>query len=207
MSWIDDLPSPARGELLACARRRDFAAGAQVYGLGDAPGGLFLVREGSARLYLGGADGQFLILRLCREGDLFGQTVALDGAPAPVFVEARTGLSTLFFPQAELAALQAKYPEIGAGLARQSAATVRGLMAALQEVALMPLPARTLSRLRALARDGAPAAGGARVEITQWELTAMLAASRPALNKTLRKLERDGALRLGRGWIEVRGRS
>ncbi|MBL8773492.1 MAG: Crp/Fnr family transcriptional regulator [Phenylobacterium sp.] len=204
MSWIDTLPCSARDALLSAGRRRDYPAGAQVYGLGDSPGGLYRVQTGSARIYLGGADGQILILRLSRAGDVFGQTVALDGAPAPIFVEARTPLSVLFFPQAELSRLQMRHPEILEGLSRQAATTIRGLMAALQELALMPLPMRLLSRLRALSRDAPAAEGWSRVDISQWEVTAMLAASRPAVNKALRSLERDGAVRLGRGWIEMR---
>lgn len=196
MNWIDRLPEDARAALMESARTRRFVAGELVYGLADDPGGFFLIQHGSVRLYLGRSDGRQLILKICRAGDLFGQTLSIDGDPAPIFVEARTALTTSFFPYQSLQRLRISSAEIANGLAMQAAQTIRELMRGVEELALLPLPERALSRLRALAAaQSDDQEEWPEVEITQAELASMLGASRQALNLVLQQLENQGHIR------------
>lgn len=204
MNWIDQLPESPRQALEEIASTRRFTTGELVFGLSDNPDGIFLIHRGSATVYLGCSDGRQLILRICRPGDLFGQTASIDGSPAPVFVEARSTLTTSFFPYQPLQHLRIRHAEIANGLARQAAQTIRGLMDTVAELTFMPLPERALAHLRRLVVRADEREEWPEVEITQAELASMLASSRPGLNQALQQLEQEGLIRRRFRHIAVR---
>ena len=120
-NWIDRLDAAPRGALQAAMVRRRYPRGALIYSRTEAPKGLYVVRSGSALFCLDGANGKRLLLNIIRANELFGETVALDGRPAPVSVEARSGVEVDLIPRHRLAALSREYPAVEAALARVSA--------------------------------------------------------------------------------------
>lgn len=196
MSWIGTLPADVRAALLDGATVRTYPRNALLYGLTDQPGGLFLITSGSARQYFGRADGRSLLLRICHEGESLGQTAITDGQPAPLFAEARTALKTLFVPVSRINALRQCHAEIEQALARDATRTIRQQWRLIEALAFLDLRGRLIGRLHFLAeQEGAGAADTAEIDISQFELAAMLGASRPALNRALQELGADGAVR------------
>lgn len=189
MSWIGTLPGEVRAALLEGASVRTYPRNALLYGLTDQPGGLFLITAGSARQYFGRADGRSLLLRICREGESLGQTAITDGQPAPLFAEARTPLKTLFVPVSRINQLRQRHGEIEQALAREATRTIRQQWRLIESLAFLDLRERLIRRLQFLVEhDGAAAAVEIEIDISQFELAAMLGASRPAMNRVLRDL-------------------
>lgn len=196
-NWIDRLPAEARADLTGAMRPRAFVTGTLIYNRTEQPTGLYLIRSGTARFQIDGTNGKRLLLRIIAPGELFGETVALDDHPAPISVEARSDLDSLFLSAARLAQLKRRHRAIESALATAASANLRRALHALEELALMPLAQRTLSRLRLLAGESDPASRrreGVRLDIRQSELAEMLGASRQAVNAELGSLERRGLL-------------
>jgi CRP-like cAMP-binding protein len=190
-NWIDLLPTAAQNAIIGEMTPRAFKRGTLIYARSEAPDGLYLIRSGSAYSTLNSPHGNKLLLRIMRQSDLFGETVALDLRPAPVFVEARTRLETSFVPSRRIAAVARAFPAIERALALVASNNLRAALSALEELVLLPLQQRLQSRLASLARE-AIRSGAERdcvIEITQSELAAMMGASRQAVNAALRDLE------------------
>lgn len=192
-NWIDRLGPEARAAMQRVVVRRKFARGALIYTRNEAPEGLFVIRKGSALFCLDGTSGRRLLLKILRINDVMGESFALDGKSAPVAMEARTDLLTDLIPQHRFAGLRDQFPEISQALAHVASANLRAMLSYLEELALMPLAERTISRLRQLCREQA-GASIVRLDISQTELAMMLGASRPAVNQVLARLEVQGAI-------------
>lgn len=190
-NWISGLSSKARAALTAAMVGRRYDAGALVYSRHDRPPGLSLIRSGSASFFLDGANGKRLLLRILVPGHLFGESVAYDGRPAPVSLEARSPLETGVVSWSRLAALIEEYQEIGNALARVSADHLRLTLNVLAEHALMGLADRAVSRLHLLC-ELEPPAKRVCFDFTQAEFASMLGASRQATNRVLATLEAEG---------------
>jgi CRP/FNR family transcriptional regulator, cyclic AMP receptor protein len=194
-NWIDHLPEDARAALRSAMQPRAFASGALIYNRTEQPNGLYLIRSGSALFQIDGANGNRLLLKIVRENQLLGETVAYDAKPAPVAVEARSQLRTDFVPTAQLALLRERYAEIDRALAAVAVQNLRAALVAIEELNLMNLRERTVARLASLcAETGHPADELIRLDLTQSELASMLGASRPATNGVLGNLERIGMI-------------
>lgn len=196
-NWMALLPTSLREDMLACARPRRFPAGALVYSSADVPDSLHLIQSGSAYWTISYKTGESLLLRISREGDMFGEVVLSDAAPAPIHVTARSDLCTAAIPRSDFLRLSRAHPEYNEALCKGLARRLRGTLRIVEEIALLPLPERTRARLARLAQEADPEAAGrthVRVDITQTELSSMLAASRPATNKVLSALEQNGEI-------------
>lgn len=194
VNWLHQLSPQLRQEILDCGRPRKFDSGAVVYCAADRPDSLFVIKSGSAYWTIARKSGQSLLLRIAREGDLFGEIVTTDSQPSPVFITARTDLQTIAIPQSDLQRFASTHPEVCAAIARGLARRLRGTLKIVEELALLPLPERARARLGRLALEAdreAAGLGPVRLDITQTELSSMLGASRPATNKVLSALEQE----------------
>ena len=195
-NWIDQLPMDARTAMRAAMQPRSFVRGALIYNRTEQPGGLYVVRTGTALFQIDGANGRRLLLKIVRENELIGEIVAYDGKPAPIAVEARSVLVTDFVPAARLAQLRKAHPEIDAALAAVATQNLRAMLSAIEELCLMDLHARAISCLKRLCADVEPTTEGAvHLDITQAEFASMLGASRQATNKILGQLEQKELLK------------
>lgn len=195
-NWIDHLPLEARTALRAAMQPRSFARGTLVYNRTEHPGGLYVIRSGTALLQIDGVNGRRLLLKIVRKNELIGEIVAYDGKPAPIAVEARSALVTDFVPAARLAELRKSHREIDAALADVAMQNLRAMLSAIEELCLMDLHARAISCLKRLCADVAPTTEGAvHLDITQAEFASMLGASRQATNKILGHLEQKELLK------------
>lgn len=206
-NWIDRLSEAPRAALRAAMVPRRFDRGALIYGRTEAPQGLYVIRAGSALFCLEGVGGRRLLLKILRENELFGETVAFDGRPAPVSIEARSELFAEMIPASRLGALRAAYPEIDQALARVAMANLRAVLDILEEQALLSLAERTIQRLAILCREDQEVGKGertgyVRLHISQSDLAAALGASRQAVNSVLAELEASALVQRGFRWID-----
>ena len=120
--------------------------------------------------------------------------------PCPCTGRALSGVTCLFLARDDFEQLPATHPAI----ARRWLSNVAQRLAASQARVLEPLGGSLAAQAsRLLAAESV----GGRVELPQRTLAAMLGVARPSLNKVLKELERDGAIRISYSTIEVLDRS
>ena len=204
-SWFAALPQTLQDTLLEAARELRLDDRERVYAAGDPGDGLYCVVDGALAATAAMADGQEPMLARIDPPLWFGELSVIDDGPRSHDVWADGRAIVLHVPQNALRAHLERHPEHWRALGVLLARRMRGALDALDEMASMPAVARVARRLLALSAGcGEFAAGGHRVvRVPQERLAAMLALSRQTVNRALKRLESEGAVRLTRGGTEL----
>jgi CRP/FNR family transcriptional regulator, cyclic AMP receptor protein len=99
--------------------------------------------------------------------------------------------------------LRTRYPQIDRFLLASLAATVNRLSEHLLETLFVPAALRVTRRLLILDEEF----GGEMIPLTQEDLALMAGTTRATVNEVLNEFQRTGAVKIGRGRIEVLNRT
>jgi len=178
---------------------RAFPPGGVLFRAGEQTPGVWIARDGRIELSVGSGRRR-AVVQLLRPGDVDGDIQLLLEMPLPYTGRALSETTCLFLAREDFEELLASHPAI----ARRWLSSVAQRLAASQAriLALLggSLTAQAAGLLAEESVDG-------RVELPQRTLAAMLGVARPSLNKVLKELERDGAIRISYSTIEVLDRS
>jgi CRP/FNR family transcriptional regulator, cyclic AMP receptor protein len=201
---LDGLPETDRTAFLAAARRRRFAAGEVVFHLGDTADTLHLVHRGHVAVRRTTRFGDVVTLSILGPGQLFGELGAaqVDGRRSATVV-ALDPTETWSWDRRAFAALRARHPGVDAALVDLLTAQVVQLTSHLMEALFESAPTRVLRRLLDVCGQYGGVEAGRVVPLTQDDLATMAGTTRPTVNRTLRALEADGVVALGRGRVTI----
>jgi CRP/FNR family transcriptional regulator len=173
---------------------------------GEAAKGFYLLRKGRARIFRTGPDGREQSLRIVAEGDTFAEVPVFDGGPNPASVEALTRCEAVLVPRSLLFPLMSDHPEIAVTLLDHFARRLRGFTELIEQLSLQTVDARLARYLYQLAREeGMQTESGTIVPrtITQQDLASLLGTVREVVSRTLKTMEEDGVVEVGRHEIVV----
>jgi CRP-like cAMP-binding protein len=193
--------SPAdRERVINACRRRHFARGETLFHHGDPADGLHLLDRGRVAVRVLTPQGDQVILTVLGPGKVFGELALVDPkSRRTATITALEACETIVLHRAKFESLRTAYPQIDRFLVASLAAQVAWLSEHLLEMLFVPSQLRVIGRLLVLAEEF----GDAPITMTQEELGLMSGTTRPTVNEVLRDLDRRGAVRLGRGRIEV----
>jgi CRP/FNR family transcriptional regulator, cyclic AMP receptor protein len=188
-----------RRRVLAAARRRRFRRGEVVFHHGDPADAFHLVERGRVAVRATSPRGAQLLLSVLGPGRSFGE-LALVGerTPRSATITALEPTETLVLHRLQFEQLRAHQPSVDRYLVAALAAQVASLSEQLMEVVFLPTRLRVVRTLLVLEREY-----GGVIRMTQEDVGLMAGTTRPTVNETLREIERTGAIRVGRGRIEV----
>lgn len=205
-AWFASLPPALQAELFELANRVPVAQGLRLFARGDAPDGLYGVLSGAMRITAVSAQGKEAILALVEPPQWFGEIALFDGQARTHDAWAEADTELVHLSQDALHALLARQPTLWPHFGRLLTHKMRLLMGIVEDTALQPPATRLARRLLAMLDShgelNAPS-GGTLLRLPQEQLGMMLSLSRQTVNQILRQFEREGALRLHRGGIEV----
>lgn len=211
MEWqlLRDLSDQERRQVLATARRRQFARGEVLFHEGDPADTVHFIAEGRVMARRTSPMGDSVAFRVIGPGRALGDVaVGSSDRRRSSTVTALEPTTTLSLSFAEFKRLCAEHPGIQAQLATLLAARVKRLSDHLLEALFLPTDRRIVRRLLDLCDQyGAPAEHRVVIPLTQTEIAELAGATRPSANRILRRLESRGLVRLGRGQVEVLDRS
>lgn len=197
---LSSLSSADRERVIDACRRRHFARGETVFHVGDPADALHLLDRGRVAVRVLTPQGDQVILTVLGPGKVFGELALVDPkARRTATITALEDCETIVLHQATFESLRTAYPQIDRFLVASLAAQVAWLSDHLLEMLFVPSQLRVIGRLLVLAEEF----GDAPITMTQEELGLMSGTTRPTVNEVLRDLDRQGAVRLGRGRIEV----
>ena len=202
--WFNHLPPELQDSLLGLARVRRLTPGQRLFGRGDAPCGLYAVLEGAVRVGAVSEQGKEALLSLIEPAQWFGEICLFDGQPRTHDAYAVGPCSLLQIPQAALLAYLEEQPQYWRQLALLMSHKLRLTFINLEQLTLLPAPARVAQRLLMIA-DGYGEIEPARrvLQLPQEQLALLLSLSRQTTNQILKDLESQGLLRIGYGTIEI----
>lgn len=197
------VPADVRDALLRAGRPRDFRAGEVVFHQGDPCDSLFLLRLGRVAVRVLTPDGDELTVGLLVAPEEFGELGLLrDDHHHTASVTALGEVRVLAVPSARFHDLRIEHPALTEWLLRTLAHRLERSSLLLAEALFLDANHRVARRLLDCC-DSFQVQDVGRLPLVQEDLAAMAGVSRPTANRALRRLERSGALRLGRGHIEI----
>lgn len=202
--WFSHLPVSLQDSLLAAARVRQLASGQRLFKRGDPPCGLYAVLEGSVRIGAVSGQGKEALLSLVESPHWFGEICLFDGQPRTHDAFGLSHCVLLHIPQNALLALLDREPVYWRQLALLMSQKLRLTFINLEQLSLMPAPARLAHRLLMIA-DGYGEIDPPRrvLHLPQEQLASMLSLSRQTTNQILNDLQNQGILALKYGEIEI----
>jgi CRP-like cAMP-binding protein len=200
-SFLFPLLGPSeRDRFIAAAHPRSWRAGAAIFVMDDPGTSRMLVRTGAVRIGYPTPEGRTFLLAELGPGAVFGEIALLDGGPRSADATAATDCTLLAFERRDfLPLLEHNWP-LAEAVLRVICGRLRSADAHIADLAFSDLPGRLAKTLIARAHP-APGVGPHTVTDTQGALAAMVGGSREAVNRCLRKWQKDGLVAIGDGRI------
>jgi len=200
--YFQGLSEISLNELAKDMSLRRYARGEVLFWEGDACSGLHIIQRGRVKLFRISPQGRQHIVRVLQEGDTCNEVPVFDGGTNPVNVEALEETSVWVVDAVAVQNLMSKDPEFMRKTIQNLAQMMRHLVKMVSEMAFYQVTNR-LARLIA----EIPAhelSGEGSMRWTQDQLAARLGTVREVVARSLRELERSGAVEVENRRITVK---
>lgn len=194
---IDSLPERERTRLLDRAVPRRLGRGDSLCFAGDVERRVHFVCTGFLKLSVCDGEGRETTLALATEGDVVGETAAIDGGPQPADVVAMTRCEVLGVDADLFLDVVTNDARAALELARLVAVRTRWIAATASERATTDVSARLAARLLDLAEMlGRMRSGTIEVHLplTRTDVGQLAGMCRESASKTISRLARQGVL-------------
>jgi CRP-like cAMP-binding protein len=188
--YFDDLPDEILLEVAEHMQLRQFERGEVLFWEGDPCAGLHIIDDGSVKLYRISTQGRQYIVRVLQERDTCNEVPAFDGGPNPVNVEALEKSKVWVIDGEMLRALVKSHPDFALKVMSNFGKNLRGLVRMVSEMAFYQVTNRLARLISELPEEEA------RPHLTQEQLAAQLGTVREVVGRSLKELERSGAIRI-----------
>jgi CRP/FNR family transcriptional regulator len=169
---------------------------------GDESDYMYLIISGAVKVYKQSINGKEQILNIASTGESLNDVSTFDGGTSAMDMLAMTPVHLMAIKKADIKALFAKFPQVAVNVAGVLASKVRR-DSSLVEVLSFD---QVISRLARLIMKQTDAEKNLLSLFTQHDLAAMVGTSRVVVNRSLKAMEDQGAIRLERRRIVVTNR-
>jgi len=184
--------------LAAVGRQRSWTAGTLLFQRGDRGDHMICLTRGRVRLSIGNAQGRELVIAHLTAGDVLGELALLDGLPRSADAQVLDAATGIVIGREDFTTLARTRPDLSLALARHLSEMLRNTNYQMESIALFDLRQRVvrffLFSLRQIHGERLPDRGTIRSMLNQSDLSAVLCASRPKVNRVLQDLLAEGAL-------------
>ncbi len=199
--YFDHLNESQLQEISKHIRLRGFLRGETLFFEGDPCAGLHILQTGCVKLFRISPHGRQYIVRLLQEGDTFGEVAVFDDKDNPVNAEAIEPSRVWVIEPGFIRMMVATNPDFAQKVINNLSGNLRMLVHAISEMAFYQVThrlARLISTLpeNELNDEIAP-------HMTQEQLAFRLGTVREVVARSLRELERSGAIQTGNRRITI----
>jgi len=188
--YFDDLPDEILKAIAAHTQLRGFERGELLFWEDDPCAGLHIIQEGSVKLYRISPQGRQYIIRVLQEGDTCNEVPAFDGGTNPVNVETLEKSKVWVIEAETLRGLVKAHPDFALKVLSNFGKNLRGLVRMVSEMAFYQVTNRLARLISELPAEES------RPPWTQEQLAAQLGTVREVVARSLKELERSGAIRI-----------
>jgi CRP/FNR family transcriptional regulator len=180
---------------------RKFERSEALFWEGDPCSGLHIVEKGSIKLFRVSPQGRQYIVRVMQEGDTCNEVPAFDGGTNPVNVEALEETTAWVVEADAVRDLMRKDPFFMELIVENLTKMMRHLVHLVSELAFYQVTHRLARLISELPEDELN--GETNVRVTQDQLAARLGTVREVVARSLKELERSGAIRVENRRIHI----
>ncbi len=181
-------------ELMPSMSLRRFQRGEVLFWEGDACAGLHIIQTGSVKLFRVSPSGRQHIIRVLQEGETCNEVPVFDGGANPVNVEALEFSTVWIIEAGAVRSLITRDPDFMEKTIENLARMMRHLVRIASEMAFFQVTNRLARLIGEIPADELSGEGGSRW--TQDQLAARLGTVREVVARSLRELERSGAIQM-----------
>ena len=183
----------ARQRLLDSAIAQAFAKHELIMLEGEPCPGVFVVKQGTVKLYRTSPEGKEHIVRLVHPGGCFECASIFDGGTNLMSAQAIEAARTYLLPAADFHSVVSTQPQALLEVLATMSLRLRSLLSMVEDFSFRRVPSRLANLLLQLSERG----NGTSVvssPLNQQHLSCMLGCSRQAVNSALQKLRRAGII-------------
>jgi CRP/FNR family transcriptional regulator len=188
-AYFSELSEPLLKEVAAHMQLREYQRGDVLFWEDDPCDGLHIIETGSAKIYRLSPQGRQYIVRILQEGDTFGEVPAFDGGMNPVNVDALETCRVWVIQSEKLRSLVAANPVFAQKVLQNFGEMLRNLVRMVSEMAFYQVTHRLARLISEYPEEPRP-------HWTQEQLAAQLGTVREVVARSLKELERSGAIRI-----------
>ncbi len=204
--YFTDLDEAQLRTLAGSVRERTYEAGDMVLMEGEPCEGVYFVLAGRVKVFKVSADGKEQVLRVLGMGRTFNDVPVFDGGPNPASIQALESSTIGLVPRGAVLALVQAQPKVALAVIRVLASRMRALTLIIEDLSLRGVVARVAKLLLDCSRGHPTVMEGEATchhRLTQQDIAAMTGSVREVVQRALKTLERDGAIRMERARVVV----
>ena len=172
-----------------------------IFWEGEKSLGLYIIQSGSVKLFKISLQGRQMVINTFSEGDSFNEVPVFDHSGNPVNVAAIEDSQIWIVRTDAIHQAMADYPEMAQTIILNLSKNLRTLVGLVEELSFFQVTNRLARLIQQLPRKQLQ--GEADQRLTQDELAARLGTVREVVARSLKELERSGAIRVSRRQIIV----
>ncbi|MBL8063733.1 MAG: Crp/Fnr family transcriptional regulator [Anaerolineales bacterium] len=195
--YFDDLPESILKEIAEHTRLGEYQRGDVLLWEGDPCDGLFIMEHGSAKIFRLSPQGRQYIVRILQEGDTFAEVPAFDEGTSPVNVEALEACQVWVINKDKLHELVMEHPTFAQKVLVNFGRMLRGMVRMVSEMAFYQVTHRLAHLIADIAEDKSSP------QWTQEQLAARLGTVREVVARSIKELERSGAIKMEDRRIQI----
>jgi CRP/FNR family transcriptional regulator len=175
--------------------------GEVVFWEGESCSGLHILRRGSVKLFKISPQGREMIMQIFSEGDSFNEVPVFDESPNPINVAALGEAEIWVVDCLVIRQAVQEHPEMAQAIILNLSANLRMLVRLVEELSFYQVTNRLARLISQLPRE--QLLGSTDQRLTQDELAARLGTVREVVARSLKQLERSGAIEVSRRHIQI----
>lgn len=172
-----------------------------IFWEGDESSGLHMIRKGSVKLFKLSPQGRELVIKVFDQGATFNEVLVFDHQPNPVNVAALEDCELWIIGAEVIRKCISRYPEMAQSVINNLCQNLRMLLGTVEELSFYQVTTRLARLISQLPQEQLQ--GAREQRLTQDELAARLGTVREVVARSLREIERSGAIQVNRGQIKV----
>jgi len=200
--------SLSESELQALAQRsveRRFAPEQMLFWEGEACAGIFLIIEGSVKIFKTSSGGREMMLALEAAPSTVAELPLFDGGPYPASVRAVEPVLALFINKSDFQQVCRSYPDVALKVLAVVGHRLRHLVGVMESLTF----GSVTQRLARLLLDAARQAGSDAFDlpVTHQELASRLGTVREVVSRNLARFRAEGLIRMQGHQLQIENRS
>jgi len=178
-----------------------YKRGETVFWEGETCRGLHIIECGSVKLYKISQQGREMVIHVLGEGESFSEVPVFDEQPNPVNAAALEDSEIWIVSADAIRASLYRYPEVSKAVVLSLSKNLRMLVGKVEELSFYQVTTRLARLIENLSKGELE--GNSQVRLTRDDMAARLGTVREVVARSLKELERSGAIRITRRKIEI----
>ena len=187
-------------------QEKDYDKGELIIMEGETCKAMYFIKSGRVRILKTSPEGKEQVLRMMGDGESFNEVPIFDGGKNPASVETLMPSTLYILSKKDLLSLVQEYPDLALAILKNISLNLRHLVSLVEDLSFRHVASRVAKILLQYSHPGGslfeplPTGEG---KLTQQQIASIVGTAREVVGRSLKTLEKEGAIKISRGRIEI----